>query len=840
VNLSSDRVRLALSMLEGIRGGQSVGALLGYRFERGLHDDYGLAEVDSFIYPLRKAFPLVADNLATTKTPPGVPIEAIEARNVMDGRKLVEQVRTTGIATYPFGLTTLPAATAPQVAAINAEANALLDVYDAIADLALAEGVHQAAQGNFERIGATLDAYSSGNFPPEPQVAQTGPSGIPLTHRVAVQFQPGLAAPPGATPRAEAEPSLDAWVGTILPSLDQVGCVVTWTDPAGAAQSRAVTLADLGLYPLDVLALAKPDAVQTMTELDDRIIAAVIATAAPRPDASLKIAYMTAPGGKLSIFEIMALVRALKTLIASARPLRATDVTLQNSARPAGDATVFADITRITAPKARLDALGVAIAGYLAPLQTLLADPTANRAAILAGIDGFLDGAIALLDRAARFNTPLSGWGFAFAWRQRALYDLMAQVQDLVTRWTAKLQDFDAKIAAYDLLPAATGNDERFKALRTAQADITAHLDPLPPLPSALRLQLNATRVEFVVRRDAFAAVLIAPGTAFVPFLTAVSALLPVTQWDSVPFDLTSYTNRAVVLATDLATNLAGHQAAITARSAAVQAQLDAYAAAATPSARVAALQVAAKALLGDDFFIIPEFAIDPTQGDAWANAYAASTGGPLLTWLETTAQIEFPVDEWLYGTARVRPMMRAWESIVMLSGTLGQPEPALVPIQLPFEPAAPWLALQFPPTYSITSDRLLYTAHYAAPFDKTVRQCGLLFDEWTEVVPAADRDTGITFNFARPDNEPPQSILLVTPASATGQWQWDDLIGALHETLDLAKKRAVEPTQLDDTPYAPLLPATVTAATLYAISIGVTLSVANNALSKLEASYNA
>ena len=46
-----------------MRNGQSIGALLGYQFERGLHDSYGLAEVDKFIYPLRKAFPLVADSL---------------------------------------------------------------------------------------------------------------------------------------------------------------------------------------------------------------------------------------------------------------------------------------------------------------------------------------------------------------------------------------------------------------------------------------------------------------------------------------------------------------------------------------------------------------------------------------------------------------------------------------------------------------------------------------------------------------------------------------------------------------------------------------------------------
>ncbi len=91
------------------------------------------------------------------------------------------------------------------------------------------------------------------------------------------------------------------------------------------------------------------------------------------------------------------------------------------------------------------------------------------------------------------------------------------------------------------------------------------------------------------------------------------------------------------------------------------------------------------------------------------------------------------------------------------------------MPAQFPFAAGAPWLAMQFPPDYVLDSDRLLYTAHYATPFDKTARQCGLLLDEWTEVIPDTTRDTGITFNFDRPDNEPPQAILLVTPAPATG-----------------------------------------------------------------------
>jgi hypothetical protein len=145
---------------------------------------------------------------------------------------------------------------------------------------------------------------------------------------------------------------------------------------------------------------------------------------------------------------------------------------------------------------------------------------------------------------------------------------------------------------------------------------------------------------------------------------------------------------------------------------------------------------------------------------------------------------------------------------------------------------------MQFPPDTVLDSERLLYTAQYRTPFDKAARQCGLLLDQWTEAIPDTTRTTGISFNFDRPDNEPPQNILLVTPASATGTWQWDDLVGALNETLDLAKKRSVEPSELDATPYTALLPATVMAVTLYGISITTSLAAANGVFRTLEATH--
>ena len=119
VNLSSARVRTALTFLDGIRAGQSLGALLGYQLERGLHDRHDIAETDSFIGALRQAFPLVAGKL--TPAPAGTPVDSLEARNVLDGLALVRQVTRTGMASYPFGRGDLPPAGPDQALAIDTE-----------------------------------------------------------------------------------------------------------------------------------------------------------------------------------------------------------------------------------------------------------------------------------------------------------------------------------------------------------------------------------------------------------------------------------------------------------------------------------------------------------------------------------------------------------------------------------------------------------------------------------------------------------------------------------------------------------------------------------------------
>jgi hypothetical protein len=876
VNLSSDRVRVALSLLEGIRGGQSLGALLGYSFERGLHDDYGLAEVDKFIYPLRKAFPLVANSLASTSEP-DVSIEALEASNVLDGRKLANKIRESGQESYPFGVAELPAASVAEREAIDAQANALLNALDAVGDLALAEGVHQAAQGNFERIGATLDAYSSGAFPPDPEVVQTPTAGTGLTQRVALQLTPGLSAPAGATPRAQAEPALDAWLGEMLPELDQVGCSVTWTDPVGGApQSRTVTLADLGLRPLDVLELVRPDDVQAMSELDDRILGHVLGVANPRPDAALEIHYRSAPAaGKLSVFEVSALVQSLRTLVQGARPLRATDALPPSEATPEHDGAVFADRSRVAEPKAQLDLLAADLSGFISTLQPLLADPQANRATLLANVDVHLDETVALLARAASFGIPQSGWGFVYGWRRAALHDLLALLTETIAGWDDRLSRFDALVAAYDALPTSTSEVDRFSALQAAEMLVVRVLEPLPAEPALLRKALDGMRTALAAVRASYQAAASAPYSSFHEALGAVQGLPSIAAYDTASLDLAPFEERALEVSAQIEDSLSGHLATIAARRQATQTQLEAHDAAGGAQAQVQALQEAAKALLGESFTLIPEFLPGSTQGSSWAAAVGAFSSGEPFKHLTETLKIERPVQEWLSGAARVRASLRNWETSAMLAAVLGGSEPAILPIQLPFQAGEPWLAMQLPEGFTLEGERLLYTAHYATPFAAGAHQCGLLLDEWTEVIPSTTKEAGVTFNFDRPDNEPPQAILVVTPASvgapsssggevgvrvpvaadggggarretgavstaSTGGWQWEDLVGALNETLDLAKKRALEPAQIEPTPYARLLPATIMAVTLYGISISTALAVADGVLQAEEVARRA
>ncbi|MGE5830970.1 MAG: hypothetical protein ACM30G_21795 [Micromonosporaceae bacterium] len=832
VNLSSERVRVALTVLDGLRQGQSLGALLGYRFERGLHDRFAEAELDSFIGALRGAFPLRAGRLAETAADPGTPTGLVEARNVIDGLALVRRVTRTPDATYPFGVAGLPPASPAPRAAIDAEVRRVLEIHDAVADLAVAESTHQAIAGNAERASATLDAFSTEGFPPDPAVVRTPRSGVTLTHRFAVEFTTGLN-PPNGNPRARAEPAVDAWLPNVLPAPGNVVVTVTWTDPAtGTARNSEVSQVDLGLGPIDLLWAVRPAGEAAMTDLDDRIVGVVVNRDHPRPDAELAIRYTQRVGGKVTFLELSPLVAALRGLLTTSRALRPSDLVPAagvSDVDRAADEAVSLPRARPAAVRQDLDVLRTTVATYVTDLSALVPDPPAApaRAALLSGIDTLLRRYAELAASAGNFGLVRSGWGELTAWRRTVFRDILAAVAETADRMARALTAADALIAQYDALPSSAPADQRFRLLQQAERLVTTTpTSPPPAQPSQLRTIVGNRRDTFNSRLQQLRQVATTSTTTLSGLLAEVAALLPLSDVDPTGLVLTPYEDRVVTFAGDLLRRAKALLAEIVVRLAGADQALAEYDQAVLGPDRVEAGVAALKALLGDDVLAVPEFTATAALA---AQLRDARTDSPALVSHLVTAGRDFPVDDWLHGVARVREAPRLWERVMVLSEALrGIDLPTLTPIQLPFRAGDHWLGMEFAPGTAITEDRLLYTAQYgnAPPSDQ--QRCGLLLDEWTEVVPAEHETTGIALDLDRPDTEPPQAMLLVVPPVRTGAWQVDDLVAAITETFELARLRAVEPEHLDDTAYAQLLPATVMSATRRPITISTDLAVAN------------
>ena len=847
INLSSERVRMALSMIEGLKADQSMGALLGFQFERGLHDRHDV-EVDEFIYDLRLKFPLAGNRLTPTRT--GATDEAgdpvgigqVEARNVIDGQAFVTHLKTNP-HTYPFGLTGLPAATPDQVAAISQEAVRLLDIEDAVADLAMAESVHQVAMGNYERAGAILDTYSKGKFPATPDVVQTPRSGVTLTHRAALHLPVGLAPtdPDRISPRARAEPAVDAWLAEVLPPPARVACTVTVSDPAGGPDDvHVVTQADLGLSPLDLVHLLDPDDRRSTGGLDDLVEAHVMAVHTPRPDATLTLGYRERIGtiaGHVPFFELAALIRPLRDVVLRSRPLRATDLSLANESEEAHDLDVSVDVARVELNRDDLADRRDDLDAFGSALRALLDTDPRPVDQIVSDIDGTVDDFVALARAAASFAELRTGTAGVFAARHRIYAGLQQTLADLLARWDQRLADFHQAILDYNGNPTAE-DEAKFQALLTAERYLmTANTTALPAQPDDFRDDLvAATQAAFVSQRGALEGL----ATSEVTVGSLLDALdgerAAIAVHDPELLDLSSHVTAAVALAEDLAGRATGLATEMTARLDAIQELLDAHATEVDPRRRVDLATEAVRLLFGEDFPVVPDFGMPAVQGAEWRAAWGPGPAPDrgILGYQQDVLGRTLPVDDWFTGVARVREKLRSWETVTRLTEAFDTVDLELQPMQFPHRAGLPWLALEFPDTLPtgdplvVDEDKLLYTAHFAVPFEEADRQAGLLIDEWTEVIPRRTEDTGLAFHYDRPNSEPPQTLLLALPADHGEGWRWEDLADSIRETVDLARKRAIEPDHLDTTAYARFLPAVTSAVSLFPIFPALNFSMVN------------
>jgi len=833
VDLSSERVRLALGILEGMRNGQKLGALLGYRFERSLHDRQDNLELDRFILPFRQAFPLTARRIKTTKAADDTSVEALEARNVMDGLALVKHVNKTGQKTYPYGKSAiLPSnATAQEQAAIDAEVLRLLALQDAVADLAIAESVHQVVLGNYERTAANLDAYAGAAVPPEPEVVRTPRSGHALTHRVGIHFDPNALAAANANPRVAAEPGVEQWLNSVMPGPADLACLVEYrVFNAAGTVTEIVTAADLKLSLADLLYQYAADRGQTATSLDDRIAAYIAGKTILHPGSAISIKYAEPIGNKKTFFEVNPLLESLSALLLQARPLQAADVQPPAQTTAAMNSEPWLDAGRIQAVVTALqNFLTNTVQPLAADLQARFDPLPVQEAFLVQQIDNYLQQFAGLTHPSGNFGLQHAGFVPAWAERQQIMLDILAKIDRYAEKWTDKLLDFDDLIGNYaGTIPAERKNLllQAERTLRTA----STNPDSIADLDAFKTVLETSLRTDFSNRLSQIKGLAAANGATLSGLLAAAGAM-DNSAFDAEAFDFIPEKQRIIRLADDLRARSAALKSAIQQRLDSAAAHIAASQAAADASSRVQALLEAGKALLGEDFRMFPAFSLRSDHANEWANAW--NDRAALLAF--ATAETPFPVDDWLYGVARVREKMRHYENVLLLSDALDAQSPELTPLQFPYQISNyHWLAVAFPAGLELPTETLLYTAHYAQQFNSAARQCGALVEEWTEVIPGNTETAGLAFHYDRPNNEAPQTWLLATPANFANGWQWNDLVDAVHEALDAAQLRAVEPSFLENTYYAPFLPATVSAAAAREVSIIANYALAANLLQVL------
>jgi hypothetical protein len=450
---------------------------------------------------------------------------AAAGRTIGEGGTLFDTLRANGAYTgHPWGVLQHDGGPILPATSDRARLDGFLravdhaaDALDAVGDVALAEAVYQLARGNHVRASAVLAALAEGKPLPRPEIVATPRTGAMLTHRLflvlprvdgtplsrlaadaaTLEANRRAAAPPAwttipMTPRACVEPSLNQWLGTALG--DPARIVARVVERETGTEVAVVSAKDLGLQPLDVLALVGPGVDAAGGELAARILSfALPAQLDPKsPPVVRKV--ILEPGawsvGRVTFFEVAPLCQALHDLLAKARPATAADF-LDDSSKERGTPPV-ADRTeleaRVRGALADLEAAGASLANLLS--DGAVSDASAldnaktfltSNSGVFRGADGNVVATDVLAERpdfAARLLAA-SSFGVPGALPPSHYRDDASFARDLLDRAEGAFVDLAARRArAIPILDAATTSDALLKALRIVVGEDVAILPP--------------------------------------------------------------------------------------------------------------------------------------------------------------------------------------------------------------------------------------------------------------------------------------------------------------------------------------------------------------------------
>ncbi len=250
MNLSSRRIRKAIDFLQGMKNGQDLSTLLGYQFERMLHDqNIDSIQLDKYIYDFRDKYPVIAGKLTS-----GGDARTTAARNVVDGLALIEAYRkntwNSGISMNNTDKTRL-----------KRILDNLEETLDSISDLLMAESVYQMVIGNPARSAASLRILNEGGEIFMPEIVRIQQIGSLFTQHISTLHKKNFSnnklwsAP--ISPRSDVEPFLNAFVANHLPDPKHIILRVQWEikreDETISKSASNIPLSDLKIQPIDLL-----------------------------------------------------------------------------------------------------------------------------------------------------------------------------------------------------------------------------------------------------------------------------------------------------------------------------------------------------------------------------------------------------------------------------------------------------------------------------------------------------------------------------------------------------------------------------------------------------------
>jgi hypothetical protein len=390
IDMSSDRVRRALELLHAVAEGQPLAALLGYRLERQLKERN--IALMRFVLPLRRLFPLRRN---TQALPANQPVEAVAARDVVNGLSLLERWRTAPASILELPEIKAQNPTPDERNALNEEIARVADALDAASDVLTAESVYQTVLGNYERAGAAMAALDRQGRPPDPQVVRTPRSGKGYTQRVMVLLNESIAPGTWSTltdARSDAEPRVNAWAGALLgdPARIVLAARVLRQQQEGAAPQEVdrleLPIAELRLSPLSLVFAAAPGGRQQPSQLEEHALRGFTAKVKNADESTiielLEDEPASAPAGTIGLAALRAECDWIRRLVGDHRPASGRDLDIPEGMPGDGYEPEELD-KRADALKQRVNDAAIALAAAISSAQLPALDSALLSAAVL-------------------------------------------------------------------------------------------------------------------------------------------------------------------------------------------------------------------------------------------------------------------------------------------------------------------------------------------------------------------------------------------------------------------------------------------------------------------------